>query len=83
MRKAQLDNGVKCWAFSSSQYIQAAVKNGEEYLSKRDDVSWKLPTKKAETPLQISYRPELNVSPELKPIDAVYYMSRLIGMMLR
>ena len=79
MRKVQLDKGVKCWAFSSSQYVQAAVKNVEEYLSKRDDVNWKLPTK-AETPLQTSYRPELDVSPELKPIDAAYYMS-LIGML--
>ena len=79
MRKVQLDNGVECWAFSSSQYVQTAVKNVEEYLSKRDDVNWKLPAK-AETPLQTSYRPELDVSPELKPIDAAYYMS-LIGML--
>jgi hypothetical protein len=80
VHKIQLDNGVKCWAFSSSQYVQAAVKNVEEYLSKRDDVNWKLPTK-AETPLQTSsYRPGLDVSPELKPTDAAYYMS-LIGML--
>ena len=50
-------------------------------LDERDDVNWKLPTK-AETPLQTSYRPELDVSPELKPIDAAYYMS-LIGMLRR
>jgi hypothetical protein len=79
VRKVQLDNGVKCWAFSSSQYVQTAVKNVEEYLSKRDDVNWKLPTK-AETPLQTSYCPELDVSPELKPTNAVNYMS-LIGML--
>jgi hypothetical protein len=51
----------------------------EEYLSKRDDVNWNLP-KKAETPMQTSYRPELDVSPELQPADAAYYMS-LIGML--
>ena len=80
VRKVQLDNGVKCWAFSSSQYIlQAAVKNVEEYLFKRDYVNWKLPTK-AETPLQTSYRSELDVSPELERTDAAYYMS-LIGML--
>jgi hypothetical protein len=79
VRKVQLDNGVECWAFSSSQYVQAAVKNVEEYLSKRDDVNWKLPTK-VETPMRTSYRPELDVSPELQPIDAAYYMS-LIGML--
>jgi len=79
VRKVQLDNGVKCWAFSSSQCVQAAVKNVEEYLCKRDDVNWKLPTK-AETPLQTAYRPELDVSPELEPTDTAYYMS-LIGML--
>jgi hypothetical protein len=79
VRKIKLDNGVECWAFSSSQYVQAAVKNVEEYLSKRDDINWKLPTR-AETPIQTSYRPELDVSPELQPIDAAYYMS-LIGVL--
>jgi hypothetical protein len=41
--------------------------------TKRDDVNWKMPTR-AETPIQTSYRPELDVSPELQPIDAAYYM---------
>ena len=26
-----LENGVKCWSFSSSQHVQAAVKNVEDY----------------------------------------------------
>jgi hypothetical protein len=64
VRKVQMDNGVECGAFSSSQYVQAAVKNVESYLEKRNDNRWKLPPK-AETPLQTSYRPELDVSPEL------------------
>ena len=79
VRKVQLDNGVECWAFSSSQYVQAAVKNVEEYLAKRKDPNWRLPPK-AETPMRTSYRPELDVSPELQPTDAAYYMS-LIGML--
>ena len=79
VRKVQLDNGVECWAFSSFQYVQAAVKNVEEYLSKRDDVNWKLPAK-VETPLKTSYRPKLDVSPELQLTDTAYYMS-LIGML--
>jgi hypothetical protein len=37
--KVQLNNGIECWAFSSSQHVQAAAKNVEEYLSKRDDVN--------------------------------------------
>jgi hypothetical protein len=47
---------------------------GKSILTKRDDVNWKLPTR-AETPIQTSYRPELDVSPELQPIDAAYYIS--------
>jgi len=79
VRKVQLDNGVDCWAFSSSQYVNSAVKNVEEYLAKQENPRWKMP-KKAETPLQTSYRPELDVSPELGPIEAAYYMS-LIGIL--
>ena len=60
-------------------YVQAAVKNVEEYLAKGDDTNWRLPTK-AETPLLTSYRPELDVSPELQPTDAAYYMP-LISML--
>ncbi len=49
VRKVQLDNGVECWAYSSSQYVQAAVRNVEDYLSKRNNQRWRLPAK-AETP---------------------------------
>ena len=35
VRKVELDNGAKAWAFSSSQYVQAAVKNVESYLEKK------------------------------------------------
>jgi hypothetical protein len=76
VRKAQLDNGVKCWAFSSSQHLQAAIKNVEECLSKQDDVNWNLPTK-AETPLRALHRPELDMSPELWLADAACCMSPL------
>mgnify|MGYP001272535206 CR=1 FL=1 len=77
VRKVQLDNGVNAWAFSSSQYVQAAVKNVESYLEEQD--KWKLPSN-AETPMTTSYRPELDVTPVLTPIYAAYYMS-LIGIL--
>ena len=77
VRKVQLNNGVEAWAFSSSQYVQAAVKNVEAYLEKQE--RWKMPAK-AETPMVTAYCPELDVSPELKDIDAAYYMS-LIGIL--
>ena len=34
IRKVKLDNGMEAWAASSSQYVQAAVRNVEEYIEK-------------------------------------------------
>jgi hypothetical protein len=79
VRKVQLNNGVECWAFGSSQYVKSAVNNVEAYLAKQTTEKWKLPNK-AETPMQTSYRPELDVTPELEPNDASYYQS-LIGIL--
>eukprot|EP00957_Ditylum_brightwellii_P066775 5067205-Ditylum_brightwellii.AAC.1 len=64
VRKVTLENGVKCWSFSPSQYIQAAVKNVEECLARPGNEHLKMP-RRAETPLPHSYRPELDVSPVL------------------
>jgi hypothetical protein len=76
MRQVELENGVKAWAFSSSQYVQEAVRNVESYL---DQKGGKLPTR-AETPMQTSYRPELDVTPELNAVDAAYFQS-VIGIL--
>jgi hypothetical protein len=76
MREVVLDNGVKAWGVSSSQYVQAAVKNVETYLS---TIGQKLQAK-ADTPIQTSYSPELDVSTELDPKEASYYQS-LIGIL--
>jgi hypothetical protein len=79
VRKVQLDNGVECGAYSSSQYVRAAVKNVEEYLSTRNDERWRLPAK-TETPFRTAYPPELDVTPELERTDTAYYQS-LVGML--
>ena len=79
VRKVQLENGVYAWAFSSSQYVQAAVKNVEAYLDSQDNKCWKMPSK-ADTPLTTTYRPELDVPRELNEADAAYYQS-LIGIL--
>ena len=79
LRRVQLENGVEAWAYGSSQYVRAAVKNVEDYLAKEENKRWKLPAK-AETPMSPSYRPELDVTPELGPKDAAYYQS-LIGIL--
>jgi hypothetical protein len=79
VRKVELNNGVKCWAFSSSQYVRAAVKNVTTYASTQSEARWQIPTR-AETPLQTTYRPELDVTPELQPSEAAYYQS-IIGIL--
>ena len=79
VRKVQLENGVWAWSFSSSQYVQSAIKNVEEYVTKSENSHLKIPSK-AETPLTTSYRPELDVLPELTPRDSAYYQS-LIGIL--
>ena len=74
--KVTLANGVDAWAFSSSQYVQAAVENVEGYLAKK---GLSLPKKgKAKSPLSNGYRPEIDISDELGPVEAAYYQS-LIG----
>ena len=35
--KVHINNGVKCWAFSSSQYVHAVLKKVGEYLNKEND----------------------------------------------
>ena len=76
-RKVKLDNEKISWAFSSSKYVQAAVKNLQSHLDKQE--KYKM-LRTAETPMTTSYRPELDVTPKLDHIMAVYYMS-LIGIL--
>jgi len=71
-----LENGAKCWSFSSSQYVQAAVKNVEDYR-KRADLG---PLLKTKSPWPTNYRPESDITPELTPKKASYYQS-LIGVL--
>ena len=76
LRKVTLENGAKAWSFSSSQHVQASVKNVEDCVSKRD---WKPPAK-AETPLTTIHRPELDVSHESNSTDSSHCQS-LIGIL--
>ena len=75
--KVTLENGVEAWSFSSTQYVKSAVTNVKNYIAKGG--RWSMP-KNSNTPLTTSYRPELDVSPELNPEDASYYMS-LVGIL--
>ena len=73
IRQVTLDNGVKAWAFGSSQYVKYAVKNLEEYLKKQGKKP--LPTKGHHNPLTCEYRSVIDISQELDPQDASYYQS--------
>ena len=70
-----LENGTKCWSFSSSQYVQSAVKNVEDY-----DKQGLCMLPKVKSPWHQSYRPEVDFSTELSSIQASYYQS-LIGIL--
>ena len=51
----------------------------EAYLDSQENKRWKMPSK-VDTPLTMTYRPELDVSRELNDVDAAYYQS-LIGIL--
>ena len=71
-----LPNGKKAWGQSSSHYVREAVKNLEEWMSSNGYHF----SKKAETPMSSSYRPELDITAELDAEKANYYQS-VIGVL--
>ena len=75
----QQENSVHAWAFSASQYVQTAIKNVKDFIAGDETKRGRMP-KNADTPLMTSYHLELDVSPELNPTEASYYMS-LIGVL--
>ncbi len=76
LRQVKIDGGTLAWAFSSTHYVQTAVKNVEEYLKKRG----KSLTPRANDVIPKGYRPEIDVTPELDSGEASYYAS-LIGIL--
>ena len=72
----QLENGRHAWSFSSSQYVQSAVKNVEEHLSREGR---SLPNR-AKSCWISNYRPETDTTPELQTAQAAYFQS-LIGVL--
>ena len=77
IRKVELENGAKAWTMISSKYCQAAVANVKRYLENHKEYVF---PKGCDTPMTTSYRPELDVTPVLKPGMSSYYMS-LIGIL--
>ena len=76
MRQVTLSNGVKVWSFGCSRYVQATVKNFDEYLKKRGKKP--LPTKGHMNPLTRNYHPDIDISQDIDPQDFSYYQY-LIG----
>ena len=75
--KVELDNGVECWGFCSSQYVQNAIRNVEDYLERNGRPMLK---RNCKFPWPCNYRPEVDTSPEL-PLDEVFYYQSLIGVL--
>ena len=54
MQKVMFDNGVEAWSFSLVQYVQAAMKNVEEFLQNEENSRWLKP-RKAKTLITTTY----------------------------
>ena len=74
--KQKVIGGRLIWTMSCEQYVKAAITNVEKKLKPSGQ---RLPTKCA-TPLQSGYRPELDVTAELK-LEGVRYFQELIGVL--
>ena len=61
MRRFNIENGSKAWAFSSSQYVVEAVNNVEVYLARKQ----KKLNAKAGAPISNGYIPETEATYEL------------------
>jgi hypothetical protein len=70
-----LPNGVEAWSVSPSKYVQETVKNDEEYIKKTFNGRTLL--KRAPTPFENDYAPELDTTPELDATKANYYQSQI------
>ena len=69
-------NDHDSWTITSVDYINAAVKTVKEAIKER---RWHLP-KAGDTPMSLSYYPELDKSPELESDDVTLYQE-IIGML--
>jgi hypothetical protein len=71
LRKVTLPNGVKAWMISPAKYICEAIKNVEKYLER--EYGQKLP-KRVSGPFPPDYRPELDVTAELRGEELSYFL---------
>ena len=62
-------SGTKCRCILSDKYVNAAIKNVEESIKKK---SLRLPNK-VRTPMDVTFIPELDGTPELDSPDVKFY----------
>ena len=62
LHMVKLENGQKCWAFGSGQYVREAVQNVINYLKNRGEGL----AEKAVIPMTSGHRPEIDITPELE-----------------
>ena len=75
LRQIQLPNGVHAWSLSASKYVQEAVRNVKDYFKReRPGQSW---PKRASTPFQHEYRPEVDITKELNDDEASFFQSQV------
>jgi hypothetical protein len=72
LRKVVLSNGVHAWMISPTKYIREAINNVARHLER--EYGSKLP-KRVSGPLPTNYRPEVDITPELKELS--YYQSQI------
>ena len=71
--KVTLKNGVKCRLFSLAQYVHEVANN----IERRPKMTYHSLPRKAPTPFQPEYCPEIDISAEL-PFDEANYFQFLI-----
>ena len=71
LRKVQMDNGVFAWGMSPAKYVQKAVRNVEEHITKK--YGGRKLQKQATAPWPSKYVSENNTTPGLVPKEVNYY----------
>jgi hypothetical protein len=80
LREMATPSGGVCWSQSADKYLAASVENVEANLKKRGRAQGLPGHRTCATPFESSYRPELDVSNELK-LEGHRYFQELIGVL--
>jgi hypothetical protein len=80
LREMATPSGGVCWSQSADKYLAASVENVEANLKKRGRAHGLPGHRTCATPFESSYRPELDVSNELK-LEGHRYFQELIGVL--